>query len=112
MTREEALQQAHAEGLVLQKSSCESGYRGVSVQLGQSKPKPYRAQVSRGGEQVYLGSFATAEEAALCVARSHAAAAQEEAALPRAPLKPSPLPSPPPPAPLATARRTAPPPRL
>ena len=35
-----------------------------------SKPKPYQAQLKRGGKQVYLGCFATAEEAALCVARS------------------------------------------
>ena len=34
------------------------------------KPKPYLARVRRGGEQVYLGRFATAEEAALCLARS------------------------------------------
>ena len=33
------------------------------------QPKPYQAQVNRGGKNVYLGSFATAEEAALCVAR-------------------------------------------
>ena len=31
---------------------------------------PYRAQVWGGGKQVHLGCFATAEEAALCVARS------------------------------------------
>ena len=36
------------------------------------RPKPYHAQVSRGGagKRVPLGCFATAEEAALCVARS------------------------------------------
>ena len=33
-------------------------------------PKPYQAQVKRGGKDVYLGSFATAEEAAMCIARS------------------------------------------
>ena len=33
-------------------------------------PKPYEAQVSRGGNKVSLGSFTTAEEAALCIARS------------------------------------------
>ena len=31
---------------------------------------PYKAEVWRGGKHAYLGSFATAEEAALCVARS------------------------------------------
>ena len=34
------------------------------------KSKPYQAQVRRGGEKLSLGSFATAEEAALCIARS------------------------------------------
>ena len=34
------------------------------------QPKPYEARVRRGGEQVHLGTFVTAEEAALCVARS------------------------------------------
>ena len=33
-------------------------------------PKPYQARVWRGGNYVHLGSFATAEQAALCVARS------------------------------------------
>ena len=32
-------------------------------------PQPYQTRVTRGGKNVYLGSFATAEEAALCVAR-------------------------------------------
>ena len=45
-----------------------TGYFGVCHQPGQSKP--YQAQVRRGDKKVYLGSFATAEEAALCVARS------------------------------------------
>ena len=35
-----------------------------------SKVKPYRTEVRRGGKMVSLGCFATAEEAALCVARS------------------------------------------
>ena len=34
------------------------------------QPKPYRAKVRSLGKQVNLGSFATAEEASLCVARS------------------------------------------
>eukprot|EP00964_Phaeocystis_antarctica_P073831 scaffold45353_cov61-Phaeocystis_antarctica.AAC.7 len=34
------------------------------------KRKPFKAAVWRGDLQVYLGCFATAEEAALCVARS------------------------------------------
>ena len=51
------------------------------------KTKPYQAQVRRDGKQVSLGHFATAEEAALRVARSpegqaaakRKAAAEEEA---------------------------------
>ena len=34
------------------------------------KPKPYQAHVRHGGKLVHLGCFATAEEAALCIARS------------------------------------------
>ena len=34
------------------------------------QPKPYQAQVQRVGKTVGLGYFVTAEEAALCVARS------------------------------------------
>ena len=34
------------------------------------KLKPYEARVTRGGKSVNLGSFAKAEEAALCIARS------------------------------------------
>ena len=46
-----------------------TGYLGVYLaNLG--KPKPYQAQVRRSGKKVPLGNFATAEEAALCVARS------------------------------------------
>ena len=44
-----------------------SGYFGVSHQT--SRTKPYRAQLKRGRKDVRLGSFATAEEAAQCVAR-------------------------------------------
>ena len=41
-----------------------TGYFGVRV-VKPSLPKPYQARVRRGGKQVYLGSFATTEEAAL-----------------------------------------------
>ena len=85
-----------------------AGYFGVHLDRS-GKPKPYQARVWRGGKQVSLGYFATAEEAALCVARSpegRAAAAERAAAA--APLQPAP---PPPPAHPAIARRTAPPPQ-
>ena len=52
-------------------------------------PKPYNAQVRRGGKQVHLGSFATAEEAALCVARSPEGRAAAKRAASTAPLKKS-----------------------
>ena len=41
-----------------------------SSQAVHAAPEPYKAQVRRGGKKVHLGSFATAEEAALCIARS------------------------------------------
>ena len=46
-----------------------SGYFNVYLSKP-GQPKPYQVQVKRGGKHLYLGSFATAEEAALCVARS------------------------------------------
>ena len=61
--------QAEAEGLTLRVADNKAGYFGVTLnQPGQ--PKPYQAQVKRGGKVVSLGHFATAEEAALCVART------------------------------------------
>jgi len=61
-------QQAQAEKLTPLVADNRTGYFGVYPKPGQ--PKPYQAQVKRGGKLEYLGSFATAEEAALCVARS------------------------------------------
>ena len=86
MTREQALQQAQAEGLALRTSDNKSGYANVTMLPG--RREPYQAQVYRGGKTVTVGSFAIAEEAALCVARSpegKAAAERRaaEAALPR-----------------------------
>ena len=82
---EEARQQAQAEGLTLRVAKSKTGYLGVHHKPGRSKPnnktgfsgvhhqpgksKPYKARAWRNGKQVYLGSFVTAEEAALCVAR-------------------------------------------
>jgi len=84
LTSEEARQQAQAEGLTLLKADNTTGYFGVCHLSG--RPKPYQAQVRRGDRMVHLGSFATAEEAALCVARSpegQAAAKKAAAAPPR-----------------------------
>ena len=82
------LQQAQAEKLTLLVAENKTGYFGVYHHaIGKAKPylvkaKPYEARVSRDGKQVSLGSFATAEEAALCIARSPEgqAAAQRAAA--------------------------------
>ena len=60
--------QAEAEGLTLLVAKNKTGYFSVHHKPG--RPKPYQVKVKRGGKDVYLGSFATAEEAALCVARS------------------------------------------
>ena len=46
-----------------------TGYIGVRI-ANPGRLKPFRAEVKRDGKMVSLGSFATAEEAALCVARS------------------------------------------
>ena len=62
-------QQAQAEKLTLVVAENKTGYFGVSLYKPDT-PKPYKARVRRGGKMVYLGTFATAEEAALCVARS------------------------------------------
>ena len=68
-----------AEELTLRLANSKTGYFGVHHQTG--RPKPYQAQVKRDGKGVYLGNFATAEEAALCVARSpEGQAAAEQAA--------------------------------
>ena len=84
LTAEEALRQAEAEGLTLRRSesSSSTGYKGVSFNSS-SKSSPYQARVQRGGKKVTIGYFATAEEAALVVARdseAQAAAQQPPAA--------------------------------
>ena len=74
-----------AEGLTLLEADNKTGYFGVYVDQ-RGKSKPYQAQVRRGGKMVCLGSFATAEEAALCVARS-----PEGQAAAKRPAAPAPL---------------------
>ena len=69
MTAAEALAQAAAEGLTLPRASNQSGYLGVAY-VKAKKARPYQAMVSRDGKQERLGRFATAEEAALCRART------------------------------------------
>ena len=80
LTAEEAVAQAAAEGLELVRSTTSrSGYRGVHVHRSH-----FEARLRRGGKQVHLGHFDTAEAAALAYARDareHNAEAKEEAAL-------------------------------
>ena len=80
----EAREQAQAERLTLLVAENKAGYFGVRLN-NHGQPKPYQAQVWHGGKRVSLGSFAAAEEAALCVARSPEgqAAAQKAAATTR-----------------------------
>ena len=83
--------QAEAERLTLLEAHNKTGYYGVRLH-NPCNPKPYEARVWRGSNQVSLGYFATAEEAALCIARSpegraaaRKAAASEEGNAPSMP---------------------------
>ena len=71
MTREEARAAAEAEGLVLVSTNKgTTGYKGVL--LNPSPKNPFKAVPCIHGNACYLGSFATAEEASLAIARLHA----------------------------------------
>ena len=73
LTSEEVRQQAQAEGLTLRVADNTSGFFGVHYKrTGRPRPllRPYQAKLRIGGTEVILGCFSTAEEAALCVARS------------------------------------------
>ncbi|EOD05100.1 hypothetical protein EMIHUDRAFT_220174 [Emiliania huxleyi CCMP1516] len=62
--------QAEREGLALATSSgSNTGYKGVYFYPKQKGSKKYQLSVWVGGRQVFLGLFATAEEAALARAR-------------------------------------------
>ena len=76
--------EATAEELTLLLADNKAGYFGVHLNRP-GQPKPYKAQVWRGGKDVGLGSFATAEEAALHVARSPEGQAAAKRAAPAAP---------------------------
>ena len=64
-----AQEQVQAGKLTLVVAGNSTGYYGVAL-ASPGKPKPYRAQLKRGGKMVNLGNFATADEAARCVALS------------------------------------------
>jgi hypothetical protein len=89
MTSNEALKQAQAEGLTLQRTHNSSGVSSTGFKYVTRRPladgnkkgkpnqvKPYLAQVAKR----YLGAFTNAEEAALAVARHVARAATGQAA--------------------------------
>ena len=83
----EVRQQAQAEKQTLLVAENKTGYFGVSLDPRAGRSKPYQARVWRGGKLVSLGYFATAEEAALRVARSpEAQAAAQKAAAATRPL--------------------------
>ena len=86
MSAEEARQAAEAEGLSLLRGTNQTGYKWVVHDKYRDSGTPYQAKVwqgeRRGGSYVTLGSFGTAEEAALCYAR-WAAAQGPAAGLPR-----------------------------
>eukprot|EP00964_Phaeocystis_antarctica_P097863 scaffold63929_cov65-Phaeocystis_antarctica.AAC.1 len=79
LTAEEAVAQAAAEGRNLETSKSAAVYRGVNYKVERSRYAPtkcagqarkcYEAKVQRAGKHMHLGCFATAEEAALAVAR-------------------------------------------
>ena len=62
-----AVRQAEAEGLTLQPADNKAGYRGV---YKEGCKATFRAKVRRAGKSMHLGSFSTAEEAALAYART------------------------------------------
>ena len=75
LTAEEAVAQAAAEGLTLQQNACSAGYKGVKRRRD-SNTRKYEARVCRDAKQIHLGSFETAEEAALVYARTAEAQAE------------------------------------
>ncbi|EOD36151.1 hypothetical protein EMIHUDRAFT_110392 [Emiliania huxleyi CCMP1516] len=92
----EAVQQAGREGLTLAtSSSSNSGYKGVYYHPKQKGSKKYELKVSVGGQPLYLGMFATAEQAALFYARREAGRDTSDLT--------APPPPPPPPAPSSAA---------
>ena len=65
MLPDEARAAATAEGLELVPSSSKTGFKGVHKTGGQK----YYASITENGAALYLGTFSTPEEAALCYAR-------------------------------------------
>ena len=70
LTSEEVRQQARAEGLTLRVADNKAGYFGVHRMRKPGISKPFEANLWRRGKVRHFGRFATAEEAALRIARS------------------------------------------
>ena len=68
MTAAEAHAAAAAEGLSLVPAENSTGFKGVS-RYTSSVSKPFQVTLCHDGRNKFLGRFATAEEAALAVAR-------------------------------------------
>ena len=68
MTAAEIHAAAAAEGLTLVRAENSAGFKGVSHDPKRAS-KPFHANLRHGGRSNHLGTFATAEEAALAVAR-------------------------------------------
>ncbi len=67
MTAAEAHAAAASEGLALLRAENLTGFKGV--QRSNIVSKPFKSDLWLGGRNNHLGTFATAEEAALAVAR-------------------------------------------
>ena len=63
------LMQARSEGLELIRGPNTTGFKGVSFNSRAVSGRQFQAQPYYDGKQVYLGSYGTAEEAELMVAR-------------------------------------------
>ena len=69
MTEAEARRLAAEEGLQLVPAATTSGYKAVSHDSKPGKSKPFTVKVRQGSEQLRLGAFTSAAEAALAYAR-------------------------------------------
>ena len=87
MTAAEAHAAAAAEGLALVRADNATGFKGVYHQPGQ---QTFKADVRHGGRNNALGTFVTAEEAALAVARDRGRRASQRRSRAPAP-EPAPM---------------------
>lgn len=81
MSAQEAIAAAEKEGIeLIHAPGTSSGFKAVSVDTTTHKRYPYGVAFSRDGRLIHIGSFATAEEAALEYARAIGPEAANEAA--------------------------------